>query len=482
MKQGGLLVKRIGLVGVTNLLVELSGLILLPTLTKNLSIIEYGMWVQIIVTVGLVPAVALLGLPSSMARFMAPAKNKEESREIFYSLATIIAFAALVASTLILAFSGIIASALFNGREDIVHLLSLLVFLECLIGIPFSYFRISQQIKKYSIFSIARICLMVLLVSYFVHSGRGIQGAVIGMMITAFMFFATMSIFVLADMGMALPRFRNLRNYLAFGMPTVPGNIAGWIVNSSNRYVLGVLLGASAVGYFSPSYALGNMISIFIAPISLILPTVLPRYYDDKQIDEVKLILSISLKYFLTLAIPSAFGLSILSNQMLVVLSTPDIASHGYQVTPFIALGAIFFGAYILVVQVIILKKKTALIGTVWVIAAVLNLGLSFILIPYIDILGAAIATLISFAFTFAVTAYYSNRYLKLEFDVAFTLKSILASIVMSILLVTLSPEGTQEIFQATIIGAAVYFTILILLRGITRSEIYFFKGLFLSH
>jgi O-antigen/teichoic acid export membrane protein len=479
MEQRELLIKRIGLVGVTSLLVELNGLILLPVLTKNLSIIEYGMWVQILVTVGLVPALALLGLPSSMARFMAPAKDKEEAREIFYTLATIIALAGLVASALIFALSGIIASALFNGNDDLVRLLSLLIFLECLTGIPFNYFRIAQQIKKYSLFSVARIGLMIILVSYFVLSGWRIQGAVIGMVITDMVVFTTMAVFILVDMGITRPRFRNLREYLVFGMPTLPGSLAGWIVTSSDRYVLGLLLGASAVGYYSPSYTLGNMISIFIAPISLILPTVLPRYYDDKDMDEVKLILGISLKYFLTFAIPSAFGLSIFSRPILVKLSTAEIASQAYLVTPFVALGAIFFGAYILVSQVIILTKRTALMGTAWMIAATLNLGLSVILIPHTGILGAAIATLIAFAFAFAVTAYYSNRYLKFEINAAFIVKSILASTVMSALLLAISPEGTLEIFHATIIGAAAYFIILIRLKGITRAEIYFLKGLF---
>lgn len=61
MSQRQLLAKRIGLVAITNLLVELNSLIMLPLLTKNLAASEYGVWIQISVTIGLVPAIALLG-------------------------------------------------------------------------------------------------------------------------------------------------------------------------------------------------------------------------------------------------------------------------------------------------------------------------------------------------------------------------------------------------------------------------------------
>ena len=75
MSQRQLLAKRIGLVAITNLLVELNSLIMLPLLTKNLPTSEYGVWVQISVTIGLITTVALLGLPYSMVRFLPSAKE-----------------------------------------------------------------------------------------------------------------------------------------------------------------------------------------------------------------------------------------------------------------------------------------------------------------------------------------------------------------------------------------------------------------------
>ena len=275
-----------------------------------------------------------------------------------------------------------------------------------------------------------------------------------------------MGSFVVSDLGVSFPKFKNIKEYLAFGIPTIPGNLSSWIVNSSNRYVIGLLMGTTFVGYFSPGYTLGNMINLFIAPLSFLLPATLSKHYDENEIEDVRAILGFSLKFFLALGIPAAFGLSMLSQPILNVLSTPEIASHGYQVTPFMALGALFFGAYAIVAQIIVLEKNTTLIGKIWVGAAVLNLGLSLLFIPYIGIIGGAIATMISFAFAFFITSYYANKSLTIYFSLNFVIKSLAASSVMSLLLrmtlmvlvsrvvifsLLLNPEGTELLLSVVV-------------------------------
>jgi O-antigen/teichoic acid export membrane protein len=478
MSQRQLLAKRIGLVALTNLLVELNSLIMLPLLTKNLPVSEYGVWVQISVTIGLVPAVALLGLPYSMARFLPSAKGRENIQEIFYSMAAIIALAGLAAAIAIFLLSGSIAAALFDGRQNIVQALSLLVFIECLISIPFAYFRSAQQIKKYSAFNFSKVFFGLLLVIYFVLSGKGIFGAVIGMLFADILIFVAMILFVVSDIGVSVPKFKNIKEHLAFGMPTIPGGLSSWIVSSSNRYVIGLLMGTTFVGYFSPGYTLGNMINLFMTPLSFLLPATLSKHYDDYEMEEVKAILEFSIKFFLALGIPAAFGLSLLSLPILNVLSAQEIAAKGYLITPFMALGALFLGAYAIVAQIIILEKNTLITGKIWIGAAILNLTSSILLVPRIGIIGGAIATLISFAFAFFITNYYANKSIKLYLNLNFIFKSIVASSVMSLLLLILKPEGLSALVVSIAASASVYFIVLFLLKGFTIAEMDFIRRL----
>lgn len=473
--------RRIGLVAVTNLLVELNSLIMLPLLTKNLPASEYGMWVQITVTIGLVPAISLLGLPYAMARFLPAAKGRDNIREIFYSMSVIMVFAGLAVSSVVFSMAEPIASALFDGRTLIVRYLSILILMECLISIPFGYFRGIQNIKKYSAFNLLKVFFSLMLVIHFIISGKGIVGAVSGLLLADAMIFFAMISFVILDLGISFPKLKNIRDYLAFGIPTIPGNLSSWIVTSSNRYVIGILMGTTFVGYFSPGYTLGNMINLFIAPLSFILPAALSEHYDKHNAGEVKAILGSSLRLFLALGIPAAFGLSMLSRPILDKLSTPEIAAQSYLITPFMALGSLFLGIYSIIGQVLLLEKNTALIGKIWIIAAVLNLSMSFLLVNNIGIIGGAIASLSSFFFVFIVSNYYVRRSMKIELSPVFVFKLIISSIVMSLILLGLKPEDVFELVSAIAAGAFMYFTVLLIIKGITISDINHIKEIILS-
>jgi O-antigen/teichoic acid export membrane protein len=81
-----LTVRRMGLSAVITPLVFLSNIILLPILTRHLVIADYGAFALIIITLGLLPMLAALGLPNSLIRFGAAAKDKRDIRELFYSM------------------------------------------------------------------------------------------------------------------------------------------------------------------------------------------------------------------------------------------------------------------------------------------------------------------------------------------------------------------------------------------------------------
>lgn len=479
MNDHKLFTQRIGLIGITNLLISLSGIILLPILTKTLPIEEYGIWVQISVTIGLIPLVVTLGLPYTMVRFLAAAKTREEIQEGFYSIAFIVVFTGAIASLLLFLFSKPIAVSLFDNNLTIARIIPLIVFIESLNILSINFFRTFQQIKRYSIFSFIRTWLNVALVAYFILSGYGIFGAVIGLLISSFFVFLIQACIILSEIGVKIPKFTHMREYLAFSIPTVPSNLSSWVVNSSDRYVIGIFLGTAFVGYYSPGYALGSMINMFLAPLTFMLPAVLSKYYDENNMNEVKTILRYSLKYFLLLAIPAAFGLSLLSKPILTILSTPEIASEGYLITPFVAASALLFGAYAVIAQVIVLKKRIEITGTIWITAAILNLGLNVIFVPYIGILGAAITTLLAFTLALILTSYYSFKYFKFDVNFGFILKSIFASIVMSLVIIKWNPVGILNVLILIGVCAVVYAAILLLLKGVKKEEIKFFKELF---
>jgi O-antigen/teichoic acid export membrane protein len=243
-------------------------------------------------------------------------------------------------------------------------------------------------------------------------------------------------------------------------------------VNSSDRYLIALFLGTAAVGYYSPGYTAGTTIGMVAAPLSTLLPAVLSKHYDENNLVDIRTILTYSLKYYIGIALPCVFALSVLSKPILLLLTTQQIATNGYLVIPFVAAGTMLIGAYSVLVTIIALKKKTAVIGTIWMLSAALNLGLNLVLIPYLGLVGAALTTFLAFLLAFVLTTIYSFRYFKFDVNGGFIAKSTSGSIIIALFLFLWNPAGLLNIVLAIALAAAIYLSILLALRGFTIREI----------
>ncbi len=481
MNEYKLFIHRIGLVGLTNILLSLSSLIFLPVMTKSFSTADYGMWVQINTTISLVVSASNLGLPYTMIRFLSAEKDKELIQERFFSITGVLLISATIISLILLIFSNSISSYLFNNNNNIAILLIPLTFFSCVNGLLINYFRTFKQMKRYSILSVMQTYLAVSIVSYLALMGFNIYIASIGLLISYLIIFAVMLIFIIKEIGFKIPKFNNIREYLSFGIPTVPSNLSYWILDSSDRYVIGILLGTLFVGYYSPGYTLGYIIMMLLAPFSILLPAILPKYYEEKNEKKMHIYLDYSLKFFFIASIPSVFGLSLLSKPILLILTTPEIALNGYLITPFIALSFLFYGFHAIISNVLILEKKTKIFGLIWITAAIINLGLNIVFVQYLGIIGAALSTLIAYFIAALITLQYSNKFFKFNFNLKFLLKSITAALIMSILIYIINPQGVVIIIFTILICSAVYFILLRILGGIKEEEIKILKNIMLN-
>jgi O-antigen/teichoic acid export membrane protein len=432
------------------------------------------------ITISLLPALVTLGLPNAMIRFLAAATDKRDIREAFYSMGSIVLFTSSIISGLLFLFVPQIAASLFQNNNTIALLLIPNVLIACLTLYVAQYFITFQQIKKNSILSFFNAYLNTALIAYFVISGHGLEGAVIALLIQQLVVFAVMMYLIVAQIGFAIPKFKHVRQHLAYSLPLVPGGLSQWIVSSSDRYLIAFFLGAAAVGYYSPGYIIGfAALTMIAAPLTTLLPPILSKQYDDNNIAEVRTILTYSLKYYAGIAVPCVFALSVLSKPLLLVLTTQQIAANGYLVTPFVAAGTALIGAYSVLVMIIALKKKTAVIGTVWLLSAVLNFGLNLVIIPYFGLVGAALTTFLAFLLAFVLTTLYSLRLFRFDVKGGFIMKSVCGSSIIALFLLLWNPSGPLSLLLSIALAAVIYLAILLALRGFTIQEIKLIYGIY---
>jgi O-antigen/teichoic acid export membrane protein len=261
---------------------------------------------------------------------------------------------------------------------------------------------------------------------------------------------------------------------MRFSIPLTPNMAIMWIINVSDRYMISYFMGTTAAGIYNASYSYGSYAALLMMPIGAVLYPTISKLYDEGNLGETKNYLSYSVKYFLMAAIPAAFGLSILARPVLQILTTPEFVP-GVTIVPYVASGAIIVVFHPICEYIILLAKKTRVMVVLLSISAVLNIILNIALIPPLDILGAAVATLITYTVLGTSTLLVSRRYLKFPISLGFILKSIISSGLMTLCIWLIKPESILMVIVSIVAGTIIYFGILFALRGLSRSEISFF-------
>jgi len=249
-------------------------------------------------------------------------------------------------------------------------------------------------------------------------------------------------------------------------------NISSWVLNSSDRFIIGIFLGVTSVGYYTAAYAIGILIQSIVHPVSITIIPTLSKYYDENDTKNVSLFIHYPLKYFLLLAIPAVFGQLVLSDELLTLFTTVEIAQNSLLITPIIGCVALFMGCQGVIYAPILLAKKTQILLWITSLATVLNVTLNILFVPTLGIIGAALGTLGSSLSSLILVYYYANRFLTIQIDWRFILKCIIASIIMGIVIYSIESVTITQLIFTIIFGVVIYFALILVMKGITVDEI----------
>lgn len=472
-----------GVIGISEIIISSRGIILLPILTRYLGAEGYGLWVQAMATFSVVLPLMVMGLPYSMTRIFASRENIEEISKDFFSISFIVFLTSLIVSGVLLLFPQFLADAIFEGKTLIVRIVAVTLFVYSTSNLMINVFRAFREMKKFSMLNVSWKLGEIALAALLVVLGYGLIGALLGLLIVRSILFLVLISLMLRKFTFSLPDISRTKEYLSFGVPTIPSNLSHWIVSSSDRFLIGIFLSATYVGYYNPGYSIGHLVPFLIVGVfGLVLPPTLSEYYEQGEISDLEQVLSLSLKYFFIISIPFSFGILLLNEPILLFLTgDAQIASEGGIIAVYTAFTGLIYGVGMLLSQILVLKKKTKIIGLKWTIAAVVNIGANIILIPILGIIGAAITTIAAYSIATVVTIYFSlitEEDISLNFDLSSYSKIIISSILMGLFIYLIREQVWRNLFFMIISGIIVYFSIMFLIGGIKKEEIRFIKSM----
>jgi len=450
---------------------SLTGLVILPALTKNYSALDYGLWAQMIATVGFLRLLTLK-FDSAIIRFLSAEDDKGKRREamgtMLWPIIALIALGVVVCLTL----KTNLAIFLFTNTiyANFVALVFIWASLDALFLFTLAYLRARDRIRFYSVIRLVSSIVRMLVVFLIATSGFDFYWLVLGVIIAQVVFVSAVFVMIFRELSFLSFSFSRLKTYLLYSIPMLPGTMLYWVIAASDRYLISHMLDLSQTGIYAASASLANLIMLLAWPIGMVLFPSVSRLWERGESEKVKGYFQYSLKLYLVLALPTAFGLFILSQPLLRLLATSEFAAGGMLVL-LLSIGIVFSGVYLINEYTVYLAKKTAWLPIITLTGAAINLSINIVLIPRLGILGAAVGNIAAYLTISAILIYWGRKMVNYQIDFISILKVIAATLIMSASLWFLKPEKIWEIAGVIVLGSVIYIVSLHFLRAFSGED-----------
>jgi O-antigen/teichoic acid export membrane protein len=381
--------------GLGDAVTRLAGLLLLPIYTRLLTPSDYGKLAIVTLFSTVVALVLDFGQRTAFFRFYFDNEDADARRRL---TGTVLIFLLLSAATTLLPlilFCDRIASPLISDVSlvPLIQLTLISTFFDVGSAIPFAIFRAKQYATRYAILSLARFFISVgLNITAIVVLRWGVVGLIYANLLTSALFFVICLVLTVRDITWTI-EVSLLKQLLRFGLPLIPANLAYWVLNLSDRFFLQKYADLSQVGVYALSYSIAGILHMIMGWFNT---AYAPYCYSIANEPDARTVYARVMVYSLTLLTLVGLGLSLFAPEVLSVLTPP--AYHGAaRIVPLVVLSYLCFEAYYLISFGLDLTKKTAYAPLIIGAGALINLLLNIILIRPFGMMGAAVATVLSY-------------------------------------------------------------------------------------
>ncbi len=231
---------------------------------------------------------------------------------------------------------------------------------------------------------------------------------------------------------------------------------------SADITMLGAMVGEYSVGIYSISVKLYNIVKTILGAIySVFLPR-LAFTLGQKNMRQFKKIYSDLISIMSLVIFPASVGLFVLSKNIILFMFGNEYASSSISLS-ILSIAIVFSimgGLVSSVYDVVMGLEKIALKATI--LAATFNIGINFVLLPYLHEVGAAITTVLAEAVTF-IYCMKKSKGIKENINVLAVRRNALHSLLGCIEIVIVV-SIVQVLFESHIIILAVSFILSIVL------------------
>lgn len=401
--------------------------ILLPYFTNVLTTAEYGVIDLVISFSGLAVPIVTLELSDAVLRF--GLSEDIDKRELLQNTLCVLLFgsvAAIGVSPLLLFYPTI-----YNWRWFVVS-----IIITQGIRTNFALFvKADNRILTYSIDSIMTAIIIavfdIFLISYLKYGIKGyFISEIIGNVFSIFFLF----VFGQIKKYFVVKRKINknlLKEMMRYSIPLMFNAISWWITSFSDRMVLDWFFSPSEVGIYSVSAKIPAIVTTLLSVFTQAwIMSAVKNYEKEKDVKFFENIFSV---YSTLLFILVSFIIIVIKPIMRIYVGHNFFASWYY--VPLLLVGSAFLGISNYYGAIYAAAKANLLEIKSTIICAVTNVILNILLIPYFSILGAVIATMLSYIVVVIVRIIDSKKILLVKNSKLFLMINFIVLILESALI-----------------------------------------------
>ncbi|OLB80773.1 MAG: hypothetical protein AUI15_41075 [Actinobacteria bacterium 13_2_20CM_2_66_6] len=371
--------------------------IMLPVYTHYLTPDDYGVLQLVQMVLEVVSIVAGSRLGAGIFRFYHKAETPAERRAVLSTALVVLLTSYALAAVAMWALAPAIARTTFRGIQDValVRVAGMGLAFEGLLLVPVAYLRVRDRSMFYVVMTTAKLLLQVALnVVFVVYLRRGAMGVLLSTLAANILAGVGLTAYLVRDVGVRLSASA-ARNLLRFGIPFVGTQIATFILTFGDRFFLKQVADTAAVGLYGLAYQFGFLLAMLSeVPFSMVWE---PARFEIANRPDRDEIYARSFIYFNVVLVTIAVCIALFVGDLLRVMAAPAFLP-ARDLVPIILI-AYVLQSWTLVHNVgIQVRERTEFYTLATWAGALVALAGYVVLIPRLFGLGAALATVASFA------------------------------------------------------------------------------------
>lgn len=377
---------------------------LVPIYTAVLSTYEYGVVDLTATVITIAVPVATLNICEAVMRF---ALDKDANQDKITQIGTNIYLLGCVVGLLVIPICGFFENLSSHGGLIYLYMIAMAGSQLYLCDL-----RGRELLFQYSVGNILQTLLVAVLNILFLVVFRwGVSGYFAAYTIACFI---TMVYALIIGKGYKSFQPRRMDMQLFMGMAKysvvlIPNSFMWWIMNSSDRIMVSVMVGVAANGIYAISYKLPSIVSI--ASNVFTQAWSYSAIKEEGSKDEARFNNQM-LVYLTSISMLVGIGLCTIIKPFLKIYVS-EAYYEAWQYTPFLIIGCVYLtlGSFMATSYTVHKDSFGFLFSAM--IGALFNFVFNYIMIPHIQVYGAAIATCASYILVFVFRLIHTRKYLK---------------------------------------------------------------------